>query len=246
MQRVRIVEQELRAIELPSLVRPAVGPDDPATEELVRWAITAHVYAEIAHLRTILAGFLALADSGNSPSASILARHVFEWTALACYLMETLADLVPKKDWQAAFDLLVKVNTGNSWVKKHGQNYAPASSFPDEVESPIRIKHLIAAYSRHQNAKYGKTRVEDSYGYLSEFCHPNANCLMEYQKFDGARAYFVPPRKESTYSGINGFSVEWLLFVQDLLGLADESGVRATLIGALKVLAEDDATSLGR
>lgn len=184
-----------------------------------------------------LAGFLSLAESGNSPSASILARHVFEWTALACHLVEKLAEQVPKKDWQAAWGLLLKVSTANSWVKNHGHKYGPPDSFIEDVESPIRIKHLIASYTRYQTAKYGKTRVEDSYGYLSEFCHPNANCLMEYQEFDGARAYFVSPRRESTYSGIEGFSAEWLLFMQDLLGLADESAVRAKLIGALKLLA---------
>jgi hypothetical protein len=236
---VRIIEQELRTIKLPSVLRPSVAPDDPATEELVQWAITAHVYAEIAHIRTILAGFLMLADSGNSPSASILARHIFEWTALACHLMEKLSQHVPQKDWQAAWDLVLKVGTANSWVKNHGHNYGPADSFKEEVESPIRIKHLIASYTRYHTAKYGKTRIEDSYGYLSEFCHPNANCLMEYQEFDGARAYFVPPRKESTYSGINGFSAEWLLFVQDLLRLAEEAHVRQKLIKTIQLITAD-------
>ncbi|MCX6599249.1 MAG: hypothetical protein NTV70_23095 [Acidobacteria bacterium] len=107
------------------------------------------------------------------------------------------------------------------------------------MESPIRIKHLIASYSRYQAAKYGKTIVEGSYGYLSEFCHPNANCLMEYQEFDGPSVHFVLPRPESTYGGIQGFSIEWLWFVQDLLGLATESTVRAKLIGSLKLLVED-------
>jgi hypothetical protein len=110
------------------------------------------------------------------------------------------------------------------------------------VESPIRIKHLIASYKQYQTMKYGHTKVEDSYAYLSEFCHPNAMCLVQYQSFDKARVYFVSPPKESIHSGIKRFCIEWLLFLQELLGLAGEIMVRAKLIAALKVLAQVGAT----
>jgi hypothetical protein len=49
---------------------------DEATEELVSWAITYHAYSEIAHIRTVLRGLIALADIGNAPSGMVLARHI--------------------------------------------------------------------------------------------------------------------------------------------------------------------------
>jgi hypothetical protein len=239
MRLVRIVEQELRAIDLPSIFRPPIGPNDPATEELVRWAITFHVYAEIAHIRTVLAGLIVLADAGNTPSASILARHLFEWTAMACYLVEKLKEVVANKQWQPAFEIMLQVDTGNSWVKTHGRNYDNKSSFPEDVARPIRIKHLIAAYTRHHTAQYGSAKVEDSYGYLSEYSHPNSACLLPYKEFSGARAFFAQPAAESAvFGGINGFIVEWLMFAQELLGFAGENTVRDRLIRTLPLIVE--------
>ena len=61
MNRVKSVVEGLRNIALPSVKRPALGPGDESTEELVFWAITYHVYSEIAHIRTLLTGLVALA-----------------------------------------------------------------------------------------------------------------------------------------------------------------------------------------
>src|SRR5262249_48031125 len=157
------------------------------------------------------------ADAGNTPSGNILARHVFEWTALSCYLLEKLKDLIANKQWTAAFDLLLQTDTGNALVKNHGAGY-DNSSFPQEVAKPIRIKHLIAAYTRHRTAQYGSTKVEDDYGFLSEYSHPNSTCFLAYRDFDGARAFFVNPPTKSNFGGINGFALEWLVFAQELLG----------------------------
>src|SRR5207249_9404054 len=123
------------------------------------------------------AGLIALADAGNTPSGNILARHIFEWTALACYLVEKLKEFVANQQWAPAFELLLQTDTGNLWVKTHGHNY-DKSSFPQEVAKPIRINKLIDAYTRHRTAQYGSAQVEDSYGFLSEYSHPNAACFL--------------------------------------------------------------------
>jgi hypothetical protein len=67
MTPLKIIEEGLRGITLPTLTRPAVGPDDDPTEELVRWAVEMYVYSSVAHMRTILAGLVVLADIGNTP-----------------------------------------------------------------------------------------------------------------------------------------------------------------------------------
>jgi hypothetical protein len=117
-------------------------------------------------------------------------------------------------------------------------------AFPDDVAKPIRIKHLIAAYTRHHTARYGSAKVEDSYKYLSEYSHPNSACLLAYKEFDGARAFFVQPAPESAvFGGINGFIVEWLMFAQELLGFAGESTIRDRLIRTLPFIVEAERPS---
>ena len=237
MARLSIVEQGLRGISLPPVTRPALGPDDEPTEELVYWGITFHVYCEIAHIRTVLAGLIALADMGNAPSGNILSRHIFEWTAHACYMAQKLKGLVTNRQWTPAFALLLQADTGNAWVKTHGQNYDPAP-FPEKILEPIRVKKLIAAYAKYQKAQYGKSKTYDTYAFLSEYAHPNSACFLQYQYFDGPPGYIVDPPPRSTFGGINAFIIEWLMFMQELLGLAKEDLVRVRLIEILTAIAK--------
>lgn len=237
MKSVRIIEEGLRAIVLPNVIRPALGPNDAATEELVSWAITYHVYSEIAHVRTILSGFLALVEMKNVPSAMLLSRHIFEWTALACYLNQNLKGLTSQKIWQKCFEMLLQSDTGNQWARNHGPAYE-ALPFPNEILDPIEISKLIAAYAKYQKKAYGKSKTYDSYGFLSEFTHPNSACLGQYRDSNGATGIIVPPPTQSTFGGIKGFIIEWLMFMQELLGLAGEHEVRDKLIAILPRLAE--------
>ena len=237
LKSVRIIEEGLRTIPLPSIVRPALGPNDPSTEELVSWAITWHAYSEIAHVRTILAGFLALVDLKNVPSAMLLSRHIFEWTALACYLQQNLKGLISQKMWQEAFDILLQSDTGNQWARNHGPTYETLP-FPSEILDPIDISKLIAAYAKYQKKTYGKSKTHDSYGFLSEFTHPNSACLNQYRDSNGATGPIGPPPSQSTFGGIKGFIIEWVMFIQELLGLANESEVRTRVIQILPAIAE--------
>jgi hypothetical protein len=237
MKPLDIIAEGLRDIVLPPVIRPAIGPNDEPTEELVCWGITFHVYSEIAHIRTMLAGLKALAEIGNTPSGNILSRHIFEWTAHACYMEQNLKGFIANRQWKLAFDLLLQVDTGNAWARDHGHKYDP-TPFPEEILKPIRIKKLMAAYTKYQTEQYGHTKAEDSYGFLSEYAHPNAACFLQYRDFDGAHAYLVAPPTKSTFGGINGFIIEWLMFMQALLGLAKELEVRDRLIAMLPALAE--------
>jgi len=203
----------------------------------VSWAITYHVYSEIAHVRTILAGFLALVEMRNVPSAILLSRHVFEWTALACYLHQHLKGFISQKMWQQAFDLLLQSDTGNQWARNHGPAYETLP-FPDEILDPIEINKLIAAYAKYQKKTYGKSNTFDSYGFLSEFTHPNSACLGQYRDSQGATRHHCPAADPIDLRGIKGFLIEWLMFMQELLGLANEHEVREKVTTMLPALAE--------
>ena len=147
MIRIPIIEQELLAINLPPITRPVVGPYDDPTEELACWGATLYAYSSIAHVRTVLAGLIALTESENTPTANIVSRHIFEWTAHACYMQQKLAEFMALGKWKPAFELTLQADTGNQWVKKHGHKY-DKSNYYEEGLNTIRIKHIIAAYTR--------------------------------------------------------------------------------------------------
>jgi hypothetical protein len=139
--------------------------------------------------------------------------------------------------WKEAFDLFLQADTGNQWARTHGPAYEPLP-FPGEILDPIEISKLIAAYAKYQKKAYGKSRTYDSYGFLSEFTHPNSACLGQYRHPDGATGTVVPPPTQSTFGGIKGFIIEWLMFVQELLGVANEAEVRDQIVRILPALAE--------
>jgi hypothetical protein len=57
---LKVASDSLRAINLPPLHRPAVKPDEPRTEAIVEWGICLYVYSQIAHMKKVLAGLVAV------------------------------------------------------------------------------------------------------------------------------------------------------------------------------------------
>lgn len=228
---IKLVEDGLRQIDLPPVVRPYGSFNEP-NELVIGWILRYHVYSQIAHVRTVLAGLIMLSDAGNVPTGLILSRHIFEWTAQAAYLTEKLEWLIGRQMWKPAFELMFRIDTSNSWTKSHGAKYdAPQPC--DEILEPFGIGPFIAAYGKFQKKQYGKSTVDDSYSYLSEYSHPNSACFLQYRDFDGPIGYVGVPRPVSTFGGINGFILEWLMFMHTLLALAKEDVVRHQLVELL-------------
>jgi hypothetical protein len=237
MKIVRVIAQALRQLSLPPVTRPPLGPNDPATEGLVRSTLTYHVYSQIAHTRHILAGFLSLVDIKNVSSAWILSRHVFESTGMACYLAQNLKGLMSQRMWQQAFGLLFKATTGNQWVKNHGSTYE-TFPFPDEIEGPIGTNNLTAAYAKYQKTTYGKSTAFDTYSLLSEHSHPGAACLECHRHWVGGIGLTTEPRTESTFGGTKAFAIDWLIVTHELLGMANEETVRNQLVTIVQAVAQ--------
>jgi hypothetical protein len=83
---LRVAAEHLKQISFPQLVRPAVGPDAPATIELLHWAIQAYCFPWIRHMSALLNGIILLADSHNKAAVSIVGRSSFEFCAHAYYV----------------------------------------------------------------------------------------------------------------------------------------------------------------
>src|ERR1039458_5640870 len=136
------VANDLRNIYLPPLYRPPVKPAEPRTEQLVQWGTCVYVYSLIAHMERILAGLVHLAEAENVAASAPVCRHVFEWTALSCYLTGKLKGRFKQNDWEEAWELLTKVALGSRWMKEHGSKYAGHQSLkipPEPVYIPAAV-----------------------------------------------------------------------------------------------------------
>jgi len=243
---LKIVTDNIRAVDLTTLRRPSVKPTDPKTEELVHWGICMCVYSLIAHMQKILVGLVTLAESGNVAATASLARHVFEWTALACYVTRRLKDLVGKQDWEGAWELLTDVALGSYWAGKFGPKYAgvPPVTPPMPIPSPVRVGNAVKEYEKYQEEQARAAEANDSYSLLSDNSHPNAACLMRYQSWeDGGRVcrFIDPdsgPEQESFLPFVNCCLIDLLLFMYELLGMAKENTVRPKVKAVLDELAK--------
>ena len=241
---IELVRDSLERLSFPPLARPRVAPKGAATEELVQWGTKLYVYSVIAHIRKILAGLAQLAHTENVPAANIVSRHIFEWAAQMCRMNRKLKDCYQRKDWEKAWSILTPAAVGNLWAKEHGAKYAPPSAPPlPVVPDPPRIGKAITEYEEYQSQTHGWREAKDTYGLLSEFSHPNAACLQQYQTIgnDGSMAIGYLDDSGGASSPlpfVNLCLVDFMLFVDELLQLARDAAVQLSIRRVLGDLLE--------
>ncbi len=210
----------------------------------MNWGTKYYVYSLVAHVRTILRGLIALSDAENIPAAYILSRHVFEWTAQACYMNHELRNFYAQKQWSEAWTLLSASALGNLWVKRHGAKYAPSGDgFTDvgDVPDPIRISKAVTAYDQYQQQSLGTAEAKDNYGLLSEYSHPNSVCLQQYHTYDdnGRDVRFGDTVENSSPLPIvNWCLIDLLMFSDELLRMSGDTMVEPTVVALLKQIAK--------
>lgn len=231
-----IVTSGLETIRLPPLVRPPIPNDNP-NAALVLWGTLYYTYCVIAHLRVVLRGMLELLRLGNVPTAFLVCRHVFEWTAHACLMSREMKGFIGTQDWGGAWDLQSRVMGANRWVKEHGEKYEPRYAY-EEIPDSMRVKKALKAYEQHQKEHLGLNDVEDSYALLSEHTHPNSACFNSYTQIVGPEVCFVPPSTDSALLGEERCLIDLVLFLDALLGLGKETNVRRQLRAVIDGLLE--------
>jgi hypothetical protein len=240
MRGIRIVElvaHSLRENTLPSLRRPPVGPAEPPTEQLARWGVAYYVYSVIAHMQRILTGLAQLSSTGNIPASFVISRHVFEWAAHACYMSRNLTNYFKRMEWDRAWSLLTIAVTGNLWARQHGQKYvAPRTTLPNAPD-PLGIPNIITAYENYQSQTRGAKDIKDAYGLLSEHSHPNSACLQLYHRYEADGLRFGDPEPLTPLPFANWCLIDWLVFLDNLLKLANETTVRPDIVALLRELA---------
>ncbi len=230
-----IVEQGLRQITLPPLVRPHVAIDNP-NEELALWGITYYSYCLTAHMQTVLAGLVQLLQANNIPTAFILCRHVFEWTAHACYMSRNTENYLKKKEWGRAWHLQSLAMEGNIWIKSHGPKYAP-TEMTEGVPDPLGVANIVSCYEGYQRQVGKEPDAKDSYGLLSEHSHPNSACFNRYCQYEGRQVRFISPSTDASVLGEERYLLDLLIFLEQLLKLGKERTVRKQIIAMLEGIA---------
>jgi hypothetical protein len=205
---------------------------DERKHAYIRWAVSYYVYAVIAHIRTVLHGLIALADSGNIPTATVVGRHLFEWAGHVCFMRENLQTHIAAKDWDAARDLLDQAVIGNRFIKEHGHKYDPTQD-TTTIPSTIRLNKVLASYEVHVET-FLKGDAREDYAYLSEHSHPNSACLDQYvYREPGGQIRFGEPRR-SSLQVVNSCVIDFTNLLLELLKLSDDTVVRPKLGAILK------------
>lgn len=237
---IELVRDGLDKVKLPALARPAVAPDAPRTEELVQWGTNLYAYSVVAHVRKILGGLVQLAHAWNIPAANIVRRHIFEWTAHACYMSSKLKDCYQRGDWEQAWKVLTPAAIGNPWAKQHGAKYAPLTGRPAlTVPDPLRIGIAISEYEQYQVQTHGWQEAKDTYGLLSEFSHPNAACLQQYHAIrDDGTILIEYDESVSPLPFVNWCLIDLMLFLDALFQLSADAVVRTGVDEVLDELVE--------
>jgi len=232
---IQLVIDGLKNVKFPPLARPRVGPSNARTEELVQWGTKLYAYSVIAHVRRILNGLALLADAENVPAANVVSRHIFEWTAHACYMSSKLKDCYQRSDWEQAWTILTAAAIGNLWAKRFGAKYEPPSSQPmPTAPDPVRIRIAVSEYEDYQLRIHGSREAKDTYGLLSELSHPNSACLQQYHAYrnDGSIAIEYigePSGADSPLPFVNSCLIDLMLFLDALLQSAADTAVRADI-----------------
>jgi hypothetical protein len=205
---------------------------DEGKHAYIRREVSYYVYAVIAHIRTVLHGLIALADSGNISTVTVVARHLFEWVAHVCYMTENLQTHIVAKDWDAARDLLDQAVIGNRWIKEHGHKYDPTQD-ATTIPKTIRLNKILASYEAHIEKVFGGD-AKDDYAYLSEHSHPSSACLYQYvYREPGGQVRFAEPKRASLQV-VNSCVIDFTNLLLELLKLSDDRVVRPKLGAILK------------
>jgi hypothetical protein len=151
-------------------VRPDVSQGKPTTEELAVWAVRVYIYSLLFHVREVLRSTVTLYDAGQLPVIFLCARSLFESAAHLYYVKKHVGDHISKKNYEAAWDFMRKVNVDSRYmVEKYGEKMDGKI----ELEESAHIAKAVATFNEYFNGGKGKQATE-TYSFLSEFSHPNS------------------------------------------------------------------------
>lgn len=224
---LHLIAGRTKDLDFPNLRRPAVPPNQPATEQLVNWGARLYCFAWIRHLSALMAGIIALRDSGNAPSAIIVARSAFELGAHAYYVKKHLKQHFDLGKWDAAWNFLAPMASGSWYI--NAQHPQVSQIFP--ASAHIRRAVNCFAEARHE--------APEEYSFVSEFCHPNMLAFSQHYRWPNRfEVQFVDHEVQGWLGPTIAAALLGLMATEELLRLSKEKTVLPRLVKLLKDIVE--------
>ncbi len=232
---LRLIAERMKQFTFPNLKRPPVPSKAPATLDLVNWGAQVYCFSWMRHFNTLISGIVILKDAGNTPSARIVARSVFELGAHAYYVKKHLKQHFDLGNFSAAWEFLTPIGVGSRYINE--QHPEESEMFP----SPPHISKAINCFGERMPED-----AQEGYSFLSEFCHPNVLALFQYYEWaDPQTVTFVDDHVplEGIFGPTAAASIEGLLAIEELLRLTREREVLCSLHELLEAIVEDATTA---
>ncbi|MGA2075281.1 MAG: hypothetical protein ABSH52_17460 [Terriglobia bacterium] len=219
---LRVIAERTRQYTFPNLRRPPIPPNQPATLKLVSWGAQVYCFLWMRHLSRLVNGIITLRDTGNMPSARILARSVFELGAHAYYVKKHIKQHLASKNLDAAWNFLSPITTGSRYINE--QHPEQSEMFP----LPSHISKVVNCFGEVMPSS------NEGYSFLSELCQPNMFAFSQYYRWPNPfEVRFVDHDTQGVFGTTTASCVQGLLAIEKLLRLAEENRVRSSLVELL-------------
>lgn len=229
---LRLIADRTKRFGFPNLKRPATPPNKPATHELVSWGAQVYCFSWMRHLSTLVNGIITLKDAGNTPSARILARSVFELGAHAYYVKKHLKQHLDFKNVDAAWNLLTPVMTGSRYINE--QHPEEGAMLP----APAHIAKVINSFGE----MLGDAR--EGYSFLSEFCHPSTFAFSQHYLWaNPLEVQFVDHDPAGAFGTTAAACLGGLMAIEEILRLTKEKTVLRCLHRLCEAIVEQSSRS---
>ena len=215
-------------INPPDLPRPNTA-DDKKTAELIDWSVRVYTFGAFCQFREILRSTLTLMSSQQVPVVFLCCRGLFELAAHAYYVKEKLVKRIDKKDWDAAWELLLKVNFGSRYRHKRATDVEHEPAYPNG----IHINDALELFNEYFSDGAKFETAEEHHDYLSEFCHPNSDAFTNHfdweETLNNSVVKFGKPDPELMMLGLPDAAIACSAFLDSAGELLVRVGERALL-----------------
>jgi hypothetical protein len=126
--------------------------------------------------RDMLRSYLVAREQHLEAASFLIARALFEVTAMTNYVVNHVSPLLARKRYPRAWDFLVRASMGSYYLREHATKSVNAQEHPIPLDVGKAVKSLEAF----------DINASKEYSFLSEFSHPDALALRHYVEMNRA------------------------------------------------------------
>jgi len=126
--------------------------------------------------RDMLRSYLSVRERGLDAASFLIARALFEATAMTNYVVSHVSPLLARKRYSRAWDFLLRASMGSYYFREHTTKPVNAPDHP----MPLDIGKAVKSLERFD------VDASKEYSFLSEFSHPDALALRHYVQMNQA------------------------------------------------------------